>query len=237
MSKPIVLFPLYNGSTLLDFAGATQVFAFAGFKPVWVAPTLDPIKTTEGVQVLPGDTFENVRGKEIEILFVPGGGKKVSDVMQDPMFLDFVREVGGSARYAGSVCTGAFILAAASLLDGCEATTYWSQRENLALFSNVRVAAGYPRWVIDGNRFTGGGVSSSIDLALELVKLISGPAQSMAAQLDCQYAPDPPFASGDPGQAPPEVTEAVRESQEGLTRAMRLDVDRVIKKSRGEIIS
>jgi cyclohexyl-isocyanide hydratase len=226
--RPTVIFPLYNGSTLLDFAGATQVFAFSGFKPLWVAPTLDPIKTTEGVQVLPGDTFESAREKPIEILFLPGGGSKVAEVMQDRLFLDFVREVAESARYTGSVCTGSFILAAAGLLDGCEATTYWSQRENLALFSNVRVAEGYPRWVIDGNRFTGGGVSSSIDLALELVRRISGPARSQAAQLDCQYAPDPPFASGDPVQAPPEVTEAVGKSQESLTRAMRLAVERVI---------
>jgi len=228
--RPTVIFPLYNGCTLLDFAGATQVFAFAGFKPIWTAPTCDPIKTTEGVQVLPGDTFDGVRGKAIEILFVPGGGSKVGEVMQDSVFLDFVREVGGSARYAGSVCTGSFLLAAAGLLDGFEATTYWSQRENLALFPDVRVAAGYPRWVIDGNRFTGGGVSSSIDLALELVRLISGPARSMAAQLDCQYAPDPPFAAGDPGQAPPEVTAAVLKDQEDLTRAMSLAVERVLEK-------
>jgi cyclohexyl-isocyanide hydratase len=229
--RPTVIFPLYNGVTLLDFSGATQVFAFAGFKPIWVAPTCDPIKTTEGVQVLPGDTSDGVRGKPIEILFVPGGGSKVAEMMQDPVFLDFVREVGRSARYAGSVCTGAFILAAAGLLDGFEATTYWSQRENLALFPNVRVAAGYPRWVIDGNRFTGGGVSSSIDLALELVSRISGPARSMAAQLDCQYAPDPPFASGDPSQAPPEVTEAVRKDQENFTKAMRHAVEKMIGKS------
>jgi len=231
-NRPLVIFPLYNGCTLLDFAGATQVFAFAGFKPVWVAPACDPIKTTEGVQVLPGGTFDNVRGKEIEILFVPGGGKKVGEVMQDSVFLDFVREVGGSARYVGSVCTGAFIVAAAGLLDGCEATTYWSQRENLALFSKIRVAEGYPRWVIDGNRFTGGGVSSSMDLALELVRLIAGPERSQAAQLDCQYAPDPPFVSGDPGQAPPEVTAAVRRDQEGLTATMRSAVENVISRPR-----
>jgi ammonia channel protein AmtB len=53
-----VVFPLYEGSTLLDFAGATQVFAFAGFAPVWAAACLDPITTTENVQVLPGDTFD-----------------------------------------------------------------------------------------------------------------------------------------------------------------------------------
>jgi cyclohexyl-isocyanide hydratase len=58
-------------------------------------------------------------------------------------------------------------------------------------------------------------------LALELVSLISGPTASMATQLFVQYAPEPPFASGDPGQAPPEVIATVRKDQEGFTAAIR----------------
>jgi len=229
---PKVVFPLYEGSTLLDFAGATQVFAFAGFAPVWAAAGLDPITTTEGVQVLPGVTFDGVRQEEaVEILFVPGGGDKVGEVMQDATMIGFIRDVGRQARYAGSVCTGAFLLAAAGLFDGCEVTTYWSMRENLALFSNLRVAAGYPRWVVYGNRFSGGGVSSSIDLALELVSLISGPTRSMSAQLINQYAPSPPYTSGDPGQAPPEITSSVRADSEDLTATYRLAVEKVLGKS------
>jgi cyclohexyl-isocyanide hydratase len=225
---PNVVFPLYDGCTLLDFAGATQVFAFAGFKPVWAAPTRAPITTTEDVQVVPGATFDAVAASPVEILVVPGGGGKVGDAMLDGRFVGFVRETGRRARWAGSVCTGAFILAAAGLLDDHEATTYWSQKENLGRFPRITVAAGYPRWVIHGNRFTGGGVSSSIDLALELTNLISGATQSMTAQLSVQYAPAPPFASGDPGQAPPEVTTAVRRSQEGFTAAIRRAVDQIV---------
>ena len=86
--------------------------------------------------------------------------------MQDPVYVDFVRSTGRQARLAGSICTGAFLVAAAGLFDGHEVTTYWSQKENLAPFPNLKVAAGYPRWVISGNRFSGGGISSSIDLAL-----------------------------------------------------------------------
>jgi cyclohexyl-isocyanide hydratase len=82
--------------------------------------------------------------------------------------------------------------------------------------------------VIHGRRFSGGGISSSIDLALELTNLRSGPTASMTAQLSVQYAPDPPFASGDPGQAPPEVTAAVRRSQEGFTAAIRKSVEQII---------
>jgi cyclohexyl-isocyanide hydratase len=229
---PQVVFPLYDGSTLLDFAGATQILAFAGFTPVWAAKTLDLITPTEGVQVKPSVTFDDVRKQTtpVDILFVPGGGDAVGAVMQDDEFVSFVRDIGGAATYAGSVCSGAFIVAAAGLLDGHEATTYWSQRENLALFPQIKVAAGYPRWVIHGNRFSGGGISSSIDLALELVNLISGPTQSMTTQLSVQYAPDPPFASGDPSQAPPEVTEAVRKSQGDFTATIRLAVEAVLQK-------
>jgi cyclohexyl-isocyanide hydratase len=225
---PKVVFPLYDGCTLLDFAEATQVFAWAGFTPVWAAKTCDPIKTTEEVQVLPAATFGVLCDEPIEILFVPGGGGKVGDAMLDPDFVKFIRDTGQRAKWAGSVCTGAFILAAAGLLDGFEATTYWSQRENLALFPKITVSAGYPRWVIHGNRFTGGGVSSSIDLALELLSLISGPTASMTSQLFVQYAPDPPFASGDPSQAPPEITATVRRNQQGFTAAIRKAVEKVL---------
>jgi cyclohexyl-isocyanide hydratase len=222
-------FPLYQGCTLLDFAGATQVFAFANMTPVWLAATCDPVKTTEGVEVLPGGTFEDPGGA-IDIVFVPGGGDAVAKAMLDPVLVGFVREAGSAASWAGSVCTGAFILAAAGLLDGYEATTYWSQRENLALFPKVKVSAGYPRWVIHDNRFSGGGVSSSIDLALELVSLISGPTTSMTAQLSIQYAPDPPYQSGDPAQAPPEVTAQVLKRQKKLTAKMRKAVEKVVGK-------
>ena len=176
--------------------------------------------------MLPHAAFDDA-GK-LDILFVPGGGDQVGTVMQDSTYVDFVREAGGQARLAGSICTGAFIVAAAGLFDDCEVTTYWSQRENLALFPNLRVAAGYPRWVIHGNRFSGGGISSSIDLALEIVNVISGPTQSMTTQLSVQYAPEPPFQSGDPAQAPPEVTAAVLEGQESFTAAIRAGVEAVI---------
>ncbi len=218
---------LYKGCTLLDFAGATQVFAFApGFEVVWLAPKMKPVETTEKVSVMPTATFR--KAGKLDILFVPGGGSDVATVMQDPEYVDFVRKAGSRARLAGSICTGAFIVAAAGLFEGAEVTTYWSQRENLALFPNLTVSAGYPRWVIHNNRFSGGGISSSIDLALELVNLISGPTQSMTTQLSIQYAPDPPFQSGDPSQAPPEVTAAVRKGQEGFIADIRAGVKKVI---------
>lgn len=229
-SPLVVGFPLYEDATLLDFGGATQVFAFAGgqFKPVWLSlgGPQQPIRTSEGVEVRAAYAFDDPARPRLDVVFVPGGGagvyepkkKKVSGVvgtMLDPAFQRFIVTASQEAQWTGSVCVGAFILAVAGLLDGCEATTYWSQLENLALFPQITVAPGFPRYVIDfqARRFTGGGVSSSIDLALELVLFFNGTTAADQAQLSIQYAPDPPVRSGDPGQAPPRVTASVVEDQ------------------------
>ena len=157
-----------SGTTLLDFAGATQVFAFAGLRPVWLAPTIAPVVTTEGVAVVPTHTFES--HPALEILFVPGGGAQgVVAAMFDRVFQEFLKKAAGEASWSGWVYTGAFMIAAAGLLDGCRATTYWSQIPNLKLLAErfkIEAVEGYPRYVLDHKkkRFTGGGVSSSVDL-------------------------------------------------------------------------
>lgn len=81
-----------------------------------------------------------------------------------------------------------------------------------------------------GNRFSGGGISSSIDLALELVNLICGPTKSMSTQLSTQYAPNPPHTSGDPSQAPPEITSSVRADQAHYIATIRRAVEKVLEK-------
>ncbi|MFB3132821.1 MAG: hypothetical protein ACE10K_09915, partial [Rhodothermales bacterium] len=77
-SKPFrVGFPLYPNCTLVDFAGATQVFAFTSrrFKPIWLAPTMDSIVTSEGVSVVPNYTFDEAKNhRPLDMLFIPGGG-------------------------------------------------------------------------------------------------------------------------------------------------------------------
>ena len=228
MSQISVGFPLYNGCTLLDFAGATQIFTqfVAGYETLWLAATLDPITTTEGVQVVPQKTFAAVLDEQqgFDILFVPGGGDDVATVMLDADFVGFLQATAANSQWVGSVCTGAFPLAAAGLLQGCQATTYWSQLDNLALFPDISVPDGYPRWVIDEQRqrFSGGGISSSIDLALELVQRLSGVRQRQAAQLSAQYAPEPPLPpSGDPDKAPADITENLLVNQQDFIATIR----------------
>jgi cyclohexyl-isocyanide hydratase len=223
MSSPITVgFPLYPGCTLLDFAGATQVFAYTpGFQVVWIAANNDPIPTTEGVSVMPNATFDD--HPPLSIVFVPGGGSEgVSAAMLDPAFQAWLKGVAAQAEWLGSVCTGAFIVSAAGLFDGCSATTYWSARPVLELFPDVNVVPGYPRWHLDEEkkRFSGGGISSSIDLALKLVENIAGRHAAQTSQLFVQYAPSPPVHAGDPTDASPELVISVTQSQASFTAGL-----------------
>ena len=94
-------FPLYPGCTLLDFAGATQIFAFSdGFAPVWIAAERAPIPTTEGVTVNPNATFDD--HPPLSILFVPGGGDSgVGAAMRDPVLQAWLKREAASAEWVG----------------------------------------------------------------------------------------------------------------------------------------
>ncbi len=121
--------------------------------------------------------------------------------------LDWVRSVHSTSRYTTSVCTGSLILAAAGLLDGVDATTHWLELDTLgALGANPTSE----RVVERGRVVTAAGVASGIDMALRLAERIAGPQVAQAIQLAIEYDPQPPFDSGSPEKAPPEVVELVR---------------------------
>lgn len=226
----LVGFPLYNNSTLVDFAGASQVFGSpgSGYEPVWIAKDMSPVTTSEKVSVMPRYTFDNC--PDLYMLFVPGGGANdangeqknggVIATMFDEQFLDFLKKSSANATWTGSVCTGAFILAAAGLLKNVSATTYWSVIPLLHSMTGTLVGSvphGYPRSSIDvtQKRFTGGGISSSIDLALDLLQEIDGVKTANTAQLMIQYQPEPSHQSGDPCHASQELVEEVSGRQQG----------------------
>jgi cyclohexyl-isocyanide hydratase len=221
----VVGFPLYDGVTLMDFVGATDVFsvAYGNFTPIWLAEEKRPIKTSAGTFVYPNYSFTDAH-PPIDILYVPGGHADgvINNAMFNTAYQNFIKTIAARTQWTGSVCVGAFILAAAGLLNNCIVTTYWSQLNNLRLlenYCNIQIPEGYPRGVIDDQqkRFTGGGISSSVDLALMLVEKIKGKWMAEASQLYIQYSPDPPVHSGDPAQAPPSLLKDVLISQAGNT--------------------
>ena len=86
------------------------------------------------------------------------------------------------------------LLAKAGLLDGFQATTHWAFIPCFKQFPKIKVAEGNPRFVVDRNRITGGGVSSGLDESLKLVELIAGYAVAQQVQLVTQYFPCPPVS-------------------------------------------
>nr|WP_315175351.1 DJ-1/PfpI family protein [uncultured Flavobacterium sp.] len=228
----VVGFALYQGCTLMDFAGATQVFSSSdGFKSVWLA--LDQtIITTEGVAIEPNFLFS--KAPKIDILFVPGGGPNgVVSTMQNKEYLNHIRKISEKTLWKGSVCTGAFVLAAAGILKNCLATTYWSQIPTLGLLADklkLKIPPSYPRFSIDMERkiFTGGGISSSLDLALEMVLIIKGLEAAQTTQLFIQYQPNPPVDAGDPDHAPQYITDRMRKEDEGFSKALTQQIEKII---------
>lgn len=235
--KPMVVgFPLYDGVTLMDFVGATDVFnvAYGYFTPIWLAEEIRPVKTSSGTFVYPNYSF-NEAHPLIDILYIPGGHADgvINNAMFNQAYQNFIKTTAATAQWTGSVCVGAFILAAAELLNNCTVTTYWSQLNNLGLltdYCNMKIPEGYPRGIIDEQqkRFTGGGISSSVDLALMLVEKLKGKWMAEASELYIQYAPQPPVQSGDPGTASPSLVKDVLISQLAATKQYYDAVQRIL---------
>jgi cyclohexyl-isocyanide hydratase len=129
-------------------------------------------------------------------------------MVNDEEMLDFLRKQSVGAKYITSVCTGSLVLGAAGLLRGYKATTHWTAMDHLAPFGAVPTRT---RVCVDRNRVTGGGVTAGIDFALTLVSLLVDRPTAETIQLRLEYNPAPPFNSGSPDTAPPEILARMKE--------------------------
>ena len=200
LSPLSVAFLVFPNVTQLDLTGPAQVLSRLGnteLNLVW--KNTDPVPTDAGFPLLPTASFDQVR--EVNILCVPGG-LGTMEIMQDAETLDWVRTVASQADWVTSVCTGSLVLGAAGLLKGYKATCHWASIEQLSYFGAEPV---HERSVQDRNRFTGGGVTSGIDFALALAAKIRGEDFARFIQLSIEYDPHPPFDSGSPDKAQPEI--------------------------------
>jgi cyclohexyl-isocyanide hydratase len=194
-------FPLYETFDSLDVLGPYQAFTYSNFTPLLVAQSASAVTSLEGVHILPTTTFTDCG--QLDVLFVPGGSDFTKVLNLGPRgsncYLDFLEEQARSATMVCSVCTGALLLGAAGLLDGCITTTHWAFKDVLRLFP-CTVVDDYRRYVQSGNRVTGAGISSGLDEALYLISVLEGTQSARRSQLAMQYRPDPIFHCGDPGQ-------------------------------------
>lgn len=194
---------IYPGFTLLDLARPQAVLGMqAETYLVW--KTLDPVPSDSGLTLNPTHTFAQVPD-HLDVLFVPGGFT-TSTQMADDEVLDFLIEAGATVRYVTSVCSGALILGMAGLLDGYRAATHWAVYDVLKAMG---IETSPDRVVIDRNRMTGGGVTAGIDFDLTLLAELRGEDVAKITQLMIEYNPKPPFNTGYPDAAGPEMVAMV----------------------------
>jgi cyclohexyl-isocyanide hydratase len=199
----LVLFPKV---TQLDFTGPLQVFSSvpdAKIHLIW--KRIEPVASDSVMILTPTTTFADC--PQLDVICVPGG-VGTDDMINDEEMLAFLRKQAGGAKYVTSVCTGSLVLGAAGLLRGYRATAHWSAIDFLAGYGAIPTKT---RVCTDRNRVTGGGVTAGIDFALTLVEMLVDRKTAETIQLRLEYNPAPPFNSGSPDTAPPEVLAFIKD--------------------------
>jgi len=195
---------LYDGITALDAVGPYEVLSrVPGAEVVMVGKKAGPVRTDTGVLGLVADrALRDV--PRADVLLVPGAGNRgVIAAMEDPAITGWVERVHRHTTWTTSVCTGALILGAAGLLRGVPATTYWASKTYLATTFGAVITPG--RFVESGKIITAAGVSAGIDMSLRLASLLTDDHTAQALQLAVEYDPQPPFDTGSPEKAGPEL--------------------------------
>ncbi|MGO4436473.1 GlxA family transcriptional regulator [Rhizobium sp. RAF56] len=166
----------FDNAQLLDVTGPLQVFATANDMMRNAAKALPyeiaavsargEVVTTSGLVLVTAILPE---ATEVDTLVI-AGGRGVNEACKDDGLMNWIRRRAAISRRTASVCSGAFLLASAGLLDGKRAVTHWRRcAEFLERFPRVRLEAD-PIFVRDGTMWTSAGVTAGIDLALALVE-------------------------------------------------------------------
>ncbi len=204
-----IAIPLFPRFTALDAIGPYEVLQrIPDFDITFVGHARGEVRSENGMLGITVDaTFEEHPRPDV-IVFPGGVGTR--PLVHDARVLDWVRSAHATTRYTTSVCTGSLVLAAAGLLNGLTATTYWACYAELEKLG----ARPTPRRVVEHLEqrvITAAGVSSGIDMALRLVELLVDRTAAQAAQLMIEYDPQPPFDHGAVAKTTPAVLARVAE--------------------------
>jgi transcriptional regulator GlxA family with amidase domain len=173
VNEPRIVIVGFPSAQILDITGPLEVFSTASrflaiprYATQLVSTDGGPVLSTSGLEFTTSPIAEVV--DDIDTLVV-SGGRDMGEATADSKLVDNIRRLAGQSRRVTSVCSGAFLLAAAGLLDGRRATTHWAECAELERnYPNVSVEPD-AIYVQDGNVWTSAGVSAGIDLALALV--------------------------------------------------------------------
>jgi transcriptional regulator GlxA family with amidase domain len=197
---------IFDRLTALDAIGPYEVLSrLPGAELRMVGTETGPNRTDTGALGIEAD-LALAELADPDVILVPGGAGS-RPLMGDPEVLDWLRAAHQQSTWTTSVCTGSLVLGAAGILDGKRATSHWAYLDRLRDLGAEPVEE---RVVEDGKVITAAGVSAGIDMALRLAARIAGDEVAQAIQLGIEYDPDPPFDSGSPSKAAPELVELVR---------------------------
>ena len=170
-----VVFVAFDEVQALDVTGPMEVFSLAdraaagtAYAIELVSPHGGSVRTSSGLRLTADADLHATRGP-IDTLVV-AGGLGTYEAVHDEALISWLRLAARRSRRVTSVCTGAFLLARAGLLDGRRATTHWA---SCAALQRAHPSVGVdpdPIFVRDGNVYTAAGVTAGIDLALALVE-------------------------------------------------------------------
>jgi transcriptional regulator GlxA family with amidase domain len=187
----------YPGVALLDLVSTTTVLdRGTGHRAVTVGEHTEPMDSDTPMRIIPERRFEEVA--DPLAIIVPGGGIASLGAMGNERLLNYLRFAEHGAELVSSVSTGAFVLAAAGLLDGRRATTHPAYAKHFKKLG-VDYVEGYS--VEDGKFLTMAGVSGGIDATLQLVGRLTSERKAKRTQLVIEYDPQPPFGGVDWAQA------------------------------------
>lgn len=179
-----VVIPIFAGVQALDVTGPAEVFSIAarlgahGYEIELTAAGGSPVRTSSGLQLTPQRALSSVRGG-LDTLIVPGG-QGTRQALEHSELIGWIARTAPRARRVASVCTGAFLLAEAGLLDGRRVTTHWSACEALGRRYPALTVEEDPIFIRDGEVWTSAGVTAGIDLALALVEADAGNDAALA---------------------------------------------------------
>lgn len=179
-----VVIPVFAGVQALDVTGPLEVFSMATrlgmehYDARIVAGGGEPVTTSSGLELRPHRGLTLNRG-DVDTLLVPGG-QGTREAIRDPALIRWIGRIAERSRRVASVCTGAFLLAEAGLLDGRRATTHWSACATLRnRYPSVSVEED-PIFVRDGQVWSSAGVTAGIDLALAMLEEDAGNDAALA---------------------------------------------------------
>lgn len=200
MTCKIGLF-VFDDVEVLDFAGPYEVFTTASrvfkcqnpsspepFAVFTIGKTSASVHARAGLSVYPDYTFAN--HPDIDLLLIPGG--VVTAQLETPEVIQWIAKAAERSSLTASICTGAFLLAKAGVLDGKSATTHWEDIDDLrAMFPSVSVQE-RRRWIDEGRVVTSAGISAGIDMSLHLVERFTNKelAERTARQMEFDWTQD-----------------------------------------------